>query len=47
MFHMGKSHLVIMATMGPEYVAGEDRLFATHGEWMKDHPRKGDLALRD
>ena len=41
----GKSHLVIMWTVGPEDVAEGDRIFASHGEWMKGHPRTGDLAL--
>ena len=47
MSHMGKSHLVIMATVGPDDVAEGDRLFASHGEWMKGHPREGDVALLD
>ena len=44
---MGKSHLVIMFTVGPDDVAEGDRIFASHGEWMKGHPREGDVALRD
>src|SRR5207253_9788347 len=24
-----------------------DRIFASHGEWMKGHPREGDVALLD
>ena len=47
MSHMGKSHLVIMYTVGPDDVAEGDRIFASHGEWMKGHPREGDVALRD
>ncbi len=47
MSHMGKSHLIIMFTVGPDDVAEGDRIFASHGEWMKGHPREGDLALRD
>src|SRR5476651_2627977 len=47
MSHMGKSHLVIVWTVGPDDVAEGDRLFASHGEWMKGHPREGDLALLD
>jgi hypothetical protein len=45
MSHMGKSHLVIMYTVGPDDVAEGDRIFASHGEWMKGHPREGDEAL--
>jgi hypothetical protein len=45
MSHIGKSHLVIMATVGADDVAEGDRLFARHGEWMKGHPREGDVAL--
>jgi hypothetical protein len=44
---MGKSHLVIMWTVGPDDVAEGDRIFASHGEWMKGHPREGDVALLD
>jgi hypothetical protein len=43
----GTSHLVIMFTVGPDDVAEGDRLFASHGEFMKDHPREGDVALLD
>ena len=45
MSHKGKSHLVIMWTVGPDDVAEGDRIFASHGEWMKGHPREGDVAL--
>ena len=34
-----------MATVGADDVAEGDRLFARHGEWMKGHPREGDVAL--
>jgi hypothetical protein len=47
MSHKGKSHLVIMITVGPDDVAEGDRIFASHGEWMKGHPREGVVALRD
>jgi hypothetical protein len=40
MSHRGKSHLVIMFTVGPDDVAEGDRIFASHGEWMKGHPRE-------
>ena len=45
MSHMGKSHLTIMFTVEAENVAEGDRLFASHGQWMKGHPREGDVAL--
>ena len=45
MSQTGKSHLVIMFTVGPDDVAEGDRLFASHGEFMKGHPREGDAAL--
>ena len=41
----GKSHLVIMFTVGPDDVAEGDRLFASHGEFMNGHSREGDIAL--
>ena len=44
---MKKSHLVIMWTVGAEDAAEGDRLFASHSEWMKGHPREGDVALLD
>jgi len=47
MSHMGKSHIIIMWTVGPDDVAEGDRIFASHGEWMKGHPREGDVALLD
>jgi hypothetical protein len=43
--HMGKSHLIIMFTVGPDDVAEGDRIFASHGDFMKGHPREGDAAL--
>ena len=45
MSHTGKAHLVIMFTVGPDDVAEGDRIFASHAEWMKTHPRDGDVAL--
>ena len=47
MSHRGKSHVVIMFTVGPDDVAEGDRIFASHGEWMPGHPREGDVALLD
>ena len=45
MSYLGKTHLVIMFTVESEDVAEGDRIFASHGEWMKGHPRDGDVAL--
>ena len=45
MSHIGKSHLLIAFTVGSDDVAEGDRIFASHGEWMKGHPREGDAAL--
>jgi hypothetical protein len=47
MSHIGKSHLIIIFTVGPDDVAEGDRIFASHGEFMKGHPREGDVALLD
>jgi hypothetical protein len=47
MSQTGKSHLVIMFTVGPDDVAEGDRIFASHGEFMRGHPREGDVALLD
>jgi len=43
--NIGKTHIIIMWTMGAQDVAEGDRIFASHGEWMKGHPRQGDTAL--
>jgi hypothetical protein len=45
MSYLGKTQLAIMFTVGPDDVAEADRIFASHGEWMKGHPREGDVAL--
>ena len=45
MSQLGKSHLMIMWTVGADDVAEGDRIFASHGPWMKGHPREGDAAL--
>ena len=42
MAQMGKTHIIIMWTVGPDDVAEGDRIFASHGEWMKGHPSEGD-----
>jgi hypothetical protein len=47
MSHIGKAHLVVMFTVGSDDVAEGDRIFASHGEWMKGHSREGDEALLD
>ena len=46
MSEMGKSHIVIMWTVGPNDVAEGDRIFESHGKWMKGHAREGTTALR-
>ena len=40
MSQMGQSHLVIVFTVGPDDVAEGDRIFASHGEFMKGHPAR-------
>ncbi len=45
MSHKGKTHIIIMWTVGPDGVVEGDRIFESHGEWMKGHPREGDTAL--
>lgn len=47
MSHMGRSHVVMMMTVGPDDVTEGDRLFSSHAEWMKGHSREGDVALLD
>jgi hypothetical protein len=42
---LGKTQLVITWTVGPDDVAEFDRLFASHGEWMKGHSREDGVAL--
>ena len=44
MSEIGKTHIVIMWTVGPDDVAEGDRLFESHGKWMTGHSRKGDTA---
>jgi hypothetical protein len=45
MSNLGKTHIIIMWTVGPADVAEGDRIFASHAEWIKGHPRQGDTAL--
>jgi hypothetical protein len=47
MSEIGKTHIVIMWTVGPDNVAEGDRLFESHGKWMTGHSREGDTALLD
>ncbi len=45
MSNIGKTHIIIMWTVGPSDVAEGDRIFASHADWIKGHPRGGDTAL--
>ena len=45
MANLGKSHIIIMWTVSADQEAEGDRLFASHAEWMKGHPREGAEAL--
>jgi hypothetical protein len=47
MSEVGKSHIVIMWTVGPDDVAAGDRLFESHGKWMTGHSREGDTELEN
>ena len=38
--NMGKTHIIIMWTVDADDVGEWDRIFASHGEWMKDHPAR-------
>jgi hypothetical protein len=40
-----KAHLVIMWTVDSADDDEWDRIFASHGQWMADHPREGETAL--
>ena len=42
---LGKSHIVVMWTVGPDEVAAGDAVFQSHGKWMEGHSRQGDTAL--
>jgi hypothetical protein len=41
----GKVQLTFVIVAPQELAAEGDRLFASHGQWMKTHPRDGDKAL--
>ncbi len=45
MAETGKTHIVIMFTVGPDDVAEGDLVFEKHGKWMTGHSREGDTAL--
>jgi len=47
MAEIGKSHIVIMWTVGPDDVTEGDRIFEIHGKWMTGHAREGPTALLD
>ena len=38
---LGKSHIVVMWTVGPDEVAAGDAVFQSHGKWMEGHSRQG------
>ncbi len=44
---LGKTHIVVMWTVGPDEVAAGDAVFQSHGKWMEGHSREGDTALLD
>ena len=45
MSFMGKAHLVLKWTVDSADEGEWDRIFASHREWMTEHPREGDTAL--
>jgi hypothetical protein len=47
MADIGKTHIVIMWSVGPDEVAEGDRIFESHGKWMTGHPRQGPATLLD
>jgi hypothetical protein len=47
MSEIGKTHIVVMWTVGPDDVEAGDRVFESHGKWMTGHSRDGDTALLD
>ena len=42
---INKAHLLIMWTVDSDDEGEWDRIFASHGRWMLDHPREGETAL--
>jgi hypothetical protein len=46
MSEMGKTHIVIMWTVGPDDVAEGDHLFESRAKWMTGHAHEGKTALR-
>ena len=46
MAHQGKIHLTYVISAPPDQVAEGDRIFKSHGPWIKDtHHRSGNKAL--
>jgi hypothetical protein len=46
MAHLGKTQLTYVMVVPPDQVAEGDRIFASHGPWMKStHHREGNKAL--
>jgi hypothetical protein len=45
MSEAGTSHLISVFTVGADDVAEGDRIFASHGEFMKGHSREGDKIV--
>ena len=41
---LGKTHIVVMWTVGPDEVAAGDAVFQSHGKWMEGHSREGGTA---
>ena len=37
---LGKTHIVVMWTVGPDEVAAGDAVFQSHGKWMEGHSRE-------
>jgi hypothetical protein len=42
---INKAHLLIMWTVDSDDEGEWDRIFASHGQWMLNHPREGETAL--
>ena len=42
---LGKTHIVVMWTVGPDEVAAGDAVFQSHGKWMEGHSRKTSQEL--
>ncbi len=44
---LGTTNIAVMWSVAEDDVAEGDRIFASHVEWMKGHPKDGDTALLD